>query len=81
MSAANITSWFGIGLVGLSPVVLQTSDIRSGGGGIRTLDTPLRGILGGSFTTVPSRSVLPLPKPNSRTRCFSLFIAVCGGLV
>jgi hypothetical protein len=23
---------------------LQTSDFRSGGGGIRTLDTPLRGI-------------------------------------
>jgi hypothetical protein len=51
------------------------------GGGIRTLDIPLRGIPGGSFTAVSSRSVLPLSKPNSGKRCYSLFIGVCGGLV
>jgi hypothetical protein len=31
---------------------LQISCFRSGGGEIRTLDTPLRGILGTSFTVV-----------------------------
>src|SRR5215211_5955507 len=42
----------------------------SGGGGIRTLDTPFRGIPGEAFETVPECSRLPplrcLPKLNSR---------------
>jgi hypothetical protein len=57
-----------------------TSDFRSGGG-IRTLDTPLRGITDESFTVVPDRLLNPLPKPNSQKGRYRLFIVVCGGLV
>src|SRR5918994_2367858 len=54
--------------------------VRSGGG-IQTLDTPLRGITDGSLTAVPSSSICPLSKPDPRKWCRSLFIIVCGGLV
>ena len=60
---------------------LQIRHFWGGGGGIRTLDTPLRGITDGSFAAVLSRPVLPLHKPNSRGKCCSLFITVCGGLL
>jgi hypothetical protein len=53
----------------------------SGGGGIRTLDTPLRGMTDDSFAAVRSRPIFPLPKPNSRGKCYSLFTVVSGGLV
>jgi len=39
--------------------------LTGGGGGIRTLDTPLRGITVDSFTVVPYRLLIPLFKPNS----------------
>ncbi len=60
---------------------LQKSVKESGGGGIRTLDTPLRGITDELFTAVPGRSIFLLSKPNSQKRCSSLFFVVCDGLV
>jgi hypothetical protein len=50
----------------------------SGGGRIRTLDTPLRGITDDSFTTVYGRSIFPLPKTSSQNPCHSSFIVVRG---
>jgi len=37
--------------------------------------------VGGSFAVVHRCWIFPLPKPNSREGCCSLFIAVYGGLV
>ena len=59
----------------------QTSNFRSGGGGIRTLDTPLRGITDGSFAAVYGHLIFPISKPGTRTRRRSLFIIVRDGLV
>jgi hypothetical protein len=61
--------------------VPRTGRFRSGGGGIRTLDTPLRGITGDSFTAVLSCSIFPLTKPESRKMCYSLSTTVHRGLV
>jgi len=64
------------------PLSLRSTLVMgSGGGRIRTLDTPLRGIRSDSFTTVYRRSIFPLPKPSSRNRCHSSFIVVRDGLV
>ena len=60
---------------------LQIRHFWGGGGGILTLDTPLRGITDGSFTAVLSRPILPLHRPNSRGKCCSLLITVCCGLL
>jgi hypothetical protein len=61
--------------------ILGDDAVGCGGGGIRTLDTPLRGITDDLFTTVLSRSRFPLPKPDFRRRRYSLFTGIRGGLV
>jgi hypothetical protein len=55
--------------------------VLRGGGGIRALDTPLRGSTDDWFMVVSDRLIIPIPKPNSQKEQYQLFIVVCGGLV